>query len=571
MIKVDNSSSEEVEKTSRTGLELLNDPLYNKGTAFTIEEREELGLLGLLPPHIDNIDGQIDRAYQAFCMEPTDLEKHIFLRNLQDHNEVLFYRLLMDNIAEMMPIIYTPTVGEACQKFSHIFRQRRGLYISYPHRHQIRQILDNTSRSEVRVIVVTDGERILGLGDQGTDGMGIPIGKLSLYSLCGGINPATTLPVILDAGCDNEERLKDPLYIGWRNKRIRDERYDEFIEDFVRNVSKKFPGVLLQWEDFANQNARRLLEKYKERLLTFNDDIKGTAAVALAAIMSALKVIKEPEGKQNYVIFGAGSAGVGVAELLVEAMVDEGLSVESARDRIWLVDRYGLIHSQYPGEVQAVQKPFMKDFELLKGSWQFDSKEIGLRDVVKNARATVLIGTSAQKGAFSQAVISEMMANSDRPIVFPLSNPNACSEAHPADILSWTDGKALVSTGSPFGYVDVNGKRINIGQCNNCYIFPGVGLGAIISRASRITDSMFMKAARALSELTPAMKEEGASLLPPLTEIRQVSQAVAYEVAKEAVKCGVAAPDFEAHPPDAIEKKMWIPRYRKYVKTDSLD
>ena len=562
MIKVDNF---EVEQTSRIGVELLNDPLYNKGTAFTSEEREELGLLGLLPPHIDDIDGQIDRAYQAFSMEPTDLEKHIFLRNLQDHNEVLFYRLLMENIGEMMPIIYTPTVGEACQKFSHIFRQRRGLYISYPHRHHIRQILDNCSREEVSVIVVTDGERILGLGDQGTDGMGIPIGKLSLYSLCGGINPATTLPIILDAGCDNEERLKDPLYIGWRNKRIRDERYDEFVEEFVVKIQEKFPGVLLQWEDFANRNARRLLEKYKDRLLTFNDDIQGTAAVALAAIMAALKVVECSETEGQYVIFGAGSAGVGIAELLVESMVDLGLSPPEARARIWMVDRFGLIHSE-SREVQAVQKPFMKDFSKLKADWKIGTKQIGLLDVVKHVRATVLIGTSAQKGAFNQNVISAMMANTPRPIVFPLSNPNTCSEAHPQDILNWTEGKALVATGSPFGHVDFNGRKLEIGQCNNCFIFPGIGLGAVASQAERVTDSMFMKAARALSELSPATKEEGASLLPPLTQIRQVSKAVAFAVASEAIGCGVAKPRLEVKSTEEIAEKMWFPRYKKYTK-----
>lgn len=558
------SISEDSEKTSLRGVELLTNPLYNKGTAFTRKEREELGLLGLLPPHIDDINGQINRAYQAFQMEPTALEKHIFLRNLQDHNEVLFYRLLMEHIPEMMPIIYTPVVGEACQKFSHIFRQRRGLYISYPDRKQIRSILDNSYRQNIKVIVVTDGERILGLGDQGTDGMGIPIGKLSLYSLCGGIDPASTLPVILDVGTDNQERLEDPLYIGWRNKRIRDKRYDQFVDDFVSTVKEKFPHVLLQWEDFANRNARRLLDKYKDELCTFNDDIQGTAAVAVAAIMSALKVVSQEEVKQNYVIFGAGSAGVGVAELLVESLLDKGLSEREACGRIWLVDRYGLIHSETES-VQDVQKPYQKNLDSIRNNFALSGSEIGLEETIRISGASVLLGTSGQKGSFTKDVVSAMLSNTNRPIIFPLSNPTNCCEAEPENIIAWSSGAALVATGSPFPSVDFNGTSIVIGQCNNCYVFPGIGLGVIASGASRVTDSMFMKASRALSELSPALTRDGASLLPELNSIREVSLKIASAVAKEASRLNINNLDVGENLEEKIEAIMWKPKYKNYT------
>ncbi|MCB9471767.1 MAG: NAD-dependent malic enzyme [Candidatus Obscuribacterales bacterium] len=557
---------EVLEEIELRGVELLTNPLYNKGTAFTEEERDDLGLWGLLPPHVDNIHGQINRAYQAFEMEPSDLEKYIFLRNLQDHNEVLFYRLLMEHIPEMMPIIYTPVVGEACQKFSHIFRQRRGIFVSYPDRHRIPEILNNVPCRKVRVIVVTDGERILGLGDQGTDGMGIPIGKLSLYSLCGGIDPATTLPIILDVGTDNEERLEDPLYIGWRNRRIRDQRYDDFVEEFVENVVAKFPGVLLQWEDFANRNARRLLERYRDRLCTFNDDIQGTAAVAVAAIMSALKVSSMQEADQNYVIFGAGSAGIGIAELLETSLMHKGLSRTQARERIWLVDRYGLIHSETP-DLQEVQRPYARDLGKLSFGGEART-ELGLLEVVRGARAGVLIGCSGQGNAFHQDVVEAMAANCERPIIFPLSNPNACCEGEPAQILAWSGGRALVATGSPFGPVSLDSgiSSIEIGQCNNCYIFPGVGLGVIASGATRVTDAMFMKAAIALSELSPALSRPGASLLPALSDIRAVSNKIAFSVGMEAVKSGLSDPaiDSEEALSARLEKTMWYPRYKRF-------
>lgn len=550
--------------TPLKGVELLTNPLFNKGTAFTPDERSELGLWGLLPPHVDTIDGQIERAYQAFEMEPTDLERHIFLRNLQDHNEVLFYRLLMEHIAEMMPIIYTPVVGEACQKFSHIFRQRRGLYISYPDRHRIREILDNSFRQDVQVIVVTDGERILGLGDQGTDGMGIPIGKLSLYSLCGGIDPATTLPIILDVGTDNEERLKDPLYIGWRNHRIRDQRYDQFVDDFVHTVKEKFPGVLLQWEDFANQNARRLLERYRNQLLTFNDDIQGTAAVALAALMSALKVSGSGLGEQDYVIFGAGSAGIGIAELLFEALLHSGLSEDKAREKIWLVDRHGLIHDRL-SDIQDVQRPFVKAYSKLVEEWGSEQGEFSLEDVVGFTRASVLIGVSGQRNAFTRDVVHLMRKNANRPIIFPLSNPNTCCEADPDAILRWTDGDALVATGSPFKPITLETGVYEVSQCNNCYIFPGVGLGVLAVGAGRITDSMFMKAADALSNLSPALKKKGANLLPPLEEIRTVSKHIARAVALEAVRSGTTESVTKSEVEARIEELMWFPKYRRYT------
>ncbi len=553
--------------TSLKGVELLTNPLFNKGTAFTAEERSELGLWGLLPPHIDTIDGQIERAYQAFEMEPTDLERHIFLRNLQDHNEVLFYRLLMEHIPEMMPIIYTPVVGEACQKFSHIFRQRRGIYISYPDRQRIKEILDNVYRPSVQVIVVTDGERILGLGDQGTDGMGIPIGKLSLYSLCGGIDPATTLPIILDVGTDNEERLKDPLYIGWRNRRIRDERYDQFVDEFVQHVNDRFPGVLLQWEDFANRNARRLLEKYRNKLLTFNDDIQGTASVALAAIMSALKVSGTKLVNENYVIFGAGSAGVGIAELLCEALLDAGLDESAARNRIWLVDRQGLIHNRL-NDIQEVQRPFVKDYERLAAEWRLEGDEVNLERVIESTRASVLVGVSGQHNAFHERVVRQMSLNSKTPIILPLSNPNTCCEVEPHKVLQWTDGKALVATGSPFKPVELGQGVYEISQCNNCYIFPGIGLGVLSVGAKTITDSMFMKAAEALSELSPALERAGGALLPSLPDIRHVSRQIARAVALEAVRCGSTEDYGEEEVDRRIDELMWYPQYMRYTSVE---
>ncbi|HKY04967.1 MAG TPA: NAD-dependent malic enzyme, partial [Blastocatellia bacterium] len=492
----------------------------------------------------------------------TDLERYVFLVSLQDRNETLFYRLLQEHITEMMPVIYTPVVGLACQNYSHIYRRPRGLYVSYPHRSQIDVILSNSPVSEVEVIVVTDGERILGLGDLGVGGMGIPVGKLSLYTLCAGIHPATTLPIILDVGTDNQQLLDDPLYIGWRHRRMRGREYDDFVEAFVDGVTRIFPNALLQWEDFARNNAGRLLEKYRDRLCTFNDDIQGTGAVALAGILAAVSVTGAKISEQRIVMLGAGSAATGISDQLVTAMVTEGLSREEARSKIWLVDSHGLVLSGYGGE-QFVHK-YAHESEEVSG-WKLEAPaRVFLADVVKNLHPTVLIGIAAQTGAFTEEIVREMAAHVERPIIFPLSNPTSKSEAVPSDLIEWTAGRALVATGSPFADVVYGDRIIQVGQCNNAYIFPGIGLGVIASGATRVTNEMFVAAARALSRMSPVHTDPAASLFPPLVRVREVSRNVAVAVGLEAVREGVA----EAIPGHELERrvdaKMWSPRYVPY-------
>lgn len=550
-------------ETELKGAILLADPLLNKGTAFSDEERDQFQLVGLLPPHVDNLETQLSRAYQAYLNKQMDIERHIFLRALQDENEVLFYALLKEHIEEMMPIIYTPVVGTACQKFSHIYRTRRGLFISYPNKSQIAQMLDNSPIDDPQVIVVTDGERILGLGDQGTGGMGIPIGKLSLYTLCGGIDPARNLPIILDVGTDNPERLGDPLYVGWRHERVRGKDYDDFIESFVEAVMKRFPKVMLQWEDFANQNARRLLEKYQDRLCTFNDDIQGTAAVAVAGVLSAVKAGKQKLRDQNVVMFGAGSAGLGIAELIASAMVDEGATVDEANSRIWLIDRPGLLHDAI-GDIQPAQRRFVKSWAKVQQLGAED-KSVWLAEAIRISKGTILIGTSAQPSSFTQEAIEAMTKNTATPVVFPLSNPTSKAEATPADVLKWTDGKALVATGSPFAPLTINGKTITIGQCNNSYIFPGVGLGVVASGAKRVTNKMFMAAAKALAERSPAVADATKSLFPPLTTIRDVSYEIALAVADAAQAEGHAAVCSKAELQAKVKDTMWPPEYPALV------
>jgi malate dehydrogenase (oxaloacetate-decarboxylating) len=544
------------------GQALLEDPLRNKGTAFSEEERLAFGLLGLLPPHVETIETQVTRCYEAFSMQATDLDKHIFLRNLQDENETLFYRLIIDHISEMMPIIYTPVVGDACEKFSHIYRRPRGLFISYPDRGRIREILANSSCHRTEVIVVTDGERILGLGDQGAGGMGIPIGKLSLYTAIGGINPETTLPILLDAGTDNEERLNDPRYIGWRHKRIRGEEYDAFVEAFVEAVTDIFPDVLLQWEDFAGRDAGRLLDRYRDRLCTFNDDIQGTAAVTTGAILSAVTVTGAPLSEQRVCVLGAGSAGCGVSEQIVKAMMSEGMQEADARSRIYLVDVNGLMHDGL-SEVLPFQKDLLQKQENLT-HWKGTNSDgtFDFAEVVANAKPTILIGLTGHSGAFPEAIVREMASHVERPVIFPLSNPTSRVEAIPEDLLAWTDGRALIATGSPFAPVTCNGQSISITQCNNSYIFPAMGLGIRAAGAKRVTDEMFMAAAFALRDASPALKNPNAALLPHMDDVREVSRAIAIAVAREAHRQGFAnlidSNDIEA----CIDAAIWNPTYR---------
>lgn len=542
--------------------ELLEDPMWNKGTAFTEEERRDLGLLGLLPPHIDTMEEQLNRAYEEFTRRPNDLERHVFLRELQDENETLFYRIVLDHITEMLPIIYTPVVGLACQYFSHIYERPRGLFISYPEIHEIERILDNRPFREIDVIVVTDGERVLGLGDQGAGGMGIPLGKLSLYTLCAGIHPARTLPILLDAGTDNEERLNDPLYLGWRHRRMRGEPYDDFIEAFVAALIRKLPNVLLQWEDFGIQNARRLLDRYRDGLCTFNDDIQGTAAVTLAGVLAATKVTGGRLMDQRVAIFGAGSAGTGISDGLVQSIIRDGLSAAEARSRIWLIDRQGLIHSGLAG-LPLFQQTYAQSRDRLAGWKGIGSGPITLLDVVRNVAPTILIGTSGQPGAFTEEIIREMARRVERPIIFPLSNPTSRHEAKPAGLIAWTEGRAVVATGSPFNDVIFQGRAIKIGQCNNVYVFPGIGLGTIAVGARRVSDEMFLAAAQALSDCSPILRNPDSPLFPPLEEIRDVSRKVALAVAAEARRSGLAGPTSSEELGGVVDSLRWVPRYRR--------
>ena len=556
------SNKDEVLEVSMSGLALLDSPIFNKGSAFTDDERTEFGLHGLLPPHVGSIDEQLERRYRDFLEKRTELQQHVYLRDLQDRNEVLFYRLLAGHIAEMMPLIYTPVVGEACRHFSRIYRRPRGLFLSAERRDELEAILDNRPFREVDVIVVTDGERILGLGDLGIGGMGIPVGKLSLYTLCGGIHPARTLPITLDVGTDNPEALADPLYLGWKHPRLRGQAYDEFIEAFVQAVQKTLPDALLQWEDFALPNARRLLDRYRDRLCTFNDDIQGTAAVALSAVMAAGQVAAVPLNEQRIVILGAGSAGTGIADGLVAAMIAEGLTEPLALDRLWLVDRPGLLVDGTPG-LREFQRRFAKSPDRVEG-WQADeSGGFPLLEVVERVRPTTLIGASGQPGAFVEGAVRAMARSVGRPTILPLSNPTSRSEATPGDLLAWTDGRALVATGSPFDDVRIGGRTVRISQCNNAYIFPGVGMGVVASGAKRVVDAMFLEAARALVDSSPAKGDADAGLFPPWEEIGSVSRRIAVAVGVEAVRSGVAEPRSPDQLGRAVEARWWAPRYRR--------
>ena len=548
------------------GYRLLADPRFNKGTAFTEAERDAFGLHGLLPPRVASMPEQVTRRLAAFREFATDLERYAFLRDLQDTNETLFYALLAQNLEELLPIVYTPTVGAGCRSFSRLFRKPRGLFLSLPRKGTLKQILANPLFDRTEVIVVTDGERILGLGDQGAGGMGIPIGKLALYTACGGIDPSATLPVLLDVGTDNEENLRDPLYVGWNHGRMRGQDYDDFVEEFVAAVTERWPHVLLQWEDFAKANANRLLERYRDRLCTFNDDIQGTAAVATGTLLSAINVTGVPLMEQRIAIFGAGSAGCGIAKLLLEAMVAEGLDEKDAARRFYLVDRDGLLVEGMNG-LAEFQKPFLQSRAAV-ADWR-SGDVVSLMDVVNHARPTALIGVSGHYGAFSEQVVRTLAAQHARPIIFPLSNPVSCAEATPADIERWSQGRAIIGAGSPFPPLIRNGEKFNVDQTNNSYIFPGVGLGAIATQASRITDTMFMAAARALAELSPARHDPNANLLPSVTALRDVAIAVAIAVGKQAcaegLTSGMTADGVEA----AVNAKMWAPHYATYCVGDA--
>jgi malate dehydrogenase (oxaloacetate-decarboxylating) len=542
-------------------------PRLNKGTAFTEEERDAFGLHGLLPPHVGTLEDQRERRKTSLDSRTSAFAKYRMMRDLQDNDETLFYSFIEHNIEELLPIVYTPTVGEGCQRFSEIWRKPRGLFLSFPHKERIDKILANPRYDEVRCIVVSDGERILGLGDQGAGGMGIPIGKMALYTALAGIPPEHCLPILLDVGTDNETHLNDPIYIGWQHKRVRGQEYDDFVEAFVSAVEKRWPHILLQWEDFAGVNASRLLERYRNRLCTFNDDIQGTAAVTTATLLAGVYATGVPLREQTIAMFGAGSAGIGIINMLVAAMQEEGLTEEQARKRIYAFNRYGLLVEGCKG-IRPGQEPLLRKREDVAG-WKLEGGDaISLLDVVRNAKVTVLAGVSAQAGAFTEEIVREMARHIERPVIFPLSNPTSQSEAVPADLLKWTDGRALVGTGSPFAPVEVNGKMVRIAQVNNSYIFPGLALGILVSRARRVTDRMFMAAAKTLASLSPARNDKTAALLPPMADSRKIGLVVGEAVARQAIADGVADGGGEESLKERLLAYVWEPVYLPYERID---
>ncbi len=552
-IQIDPMSGEKYINVPFKGQQLAEHPIYNKGSAFSDQEREMLGLHGLFPRHNSTMAEQLSRVYENYSLKNTPIEKFIFLLSLLDRNETLFYRLLLNHTEEMLPIVYTPTVGEAAKTYSHMFRRPRGLYIPANQISQIDTILANAPFSNVNLIVVTDGERILGLGDQGVGGMAIPVGKTSLYVVGAGIHPALCLPILLDVGTNNETLLKDPLYLGLRHERLTGDNYDRVIEEFVKGVKRHFPHALLQWEDFGKHHALRLLNHYRERICSFDDDIQGTGAVTIAALYAAIYGKNEKLKEQRYVFFGFGQAGYGIATLLVQAMMEEGLSMQAAKERIYAVAHNGLVFGDMkPHEYQA---PFAQPRAITQG-WQIRQPEkVDFFETVRNTQATVLIGTSGISGAFSEEILVQMGKNTDNPVIFALSNPTTKCECTPEEAFQATNGRCLIATGSPFP---------GISQCNNMYIFPGVGLGAILSMTPKITDQMFVVASKALASMVPQALAVKGVLLPDIQDIRKVSEKVAIAVAKEArdIGLGIRLPDDKLSA--LVKQAMWEPEYLPY-------
>jgi malate dehydrogenase (oxaloacetate-decarboxylating)(NADP+) len=546
------------QKISRTlpvkGVDWLHNPVFNKGTAFTEAERDALGLRGLLPPHVQTMEQQARRVMDNFRSKSSDLERYIQIVGLQDRNETLFYRVVMDNLEELMPIIYTPTVGKACQEFGHIFRRSRGFYISSNDRGQMENILHNWPTHEVKVIVVTDGERILGLGDLGASGMGIPIGKLSLYTACAGINPTQCLPITIDVGTDNETLLADPLYTGLRQKRMRGEAYDALIEEFMVAVEKVFPGVLVQFEDFGNSNAFRLLKRYRDRACTFNDDIQGTGSVALAGVLSALHLTGQKMADQRVLFLGAGEAGIGIAENIVAYLVEEGMPAAEARKRCWFVDSKGLIVKSREGLTEH-KLHFAHDHAPCAD----------LLSAVKSLKPTMLLGVSGQGKSFTPEIIKAMGEFNKRPVIFALSNPTSKAECTAEEAYTLTGGRAVFASGSPFAPVNIGGKTIVPGQGNNAYIFPGVGLGIVCTGARRVTDVMFIKAARTLASLIRPEELAEGRVYPALNRIHEVSHAIAVAVAEEVFAKSLNSLPRPDDLPGYVRSQMFQPRYPDYA------
>ncbi|RTE85638.1 MULTISPECIES: NAD-dependent malic enzyme [Gammaproteobacteria] len=545
-----------------SGPSLLETPLLNKSSAFSPEERKAFNLTGLLPPRYETIEEQVSRAYMQYKSFETPLNKHIFLRAIQDTNETMYYRLVKDHVEEMMPIIYTPTVGDACEQFSDIYRSARGLFLSYAERDQMDDILRNATKRNVKVIVVTDGERILGLGDQGIGGMGIPIGKLSLYTACGGISPAYALPVMLDVGTNNEKLLNDPMYMGARHKRVTGKEYEDFIDTFIQAVEKRWPGVLIQFEDFAQQNAMPILKKYQDQVCCFNDDIQGTAAVTAGTLLAACKAKGQSITEQRVAFVGSGSAGCGIAEQIIAHMQAEGLTREQAQSQIYMVDRFGLLTDKMDN-LRDFQAALTQSSEVI-ADWSFSGEYPSLLDVMNCAKPTVLIGVSGQPGLFTEQVIRAMHEHCEEPIIFPLSNPSRHVEAHPRDVLRWTNGKAILATGSPFDEVVVDGVNYPIAQCNNSYIFPGIGLGVLAVKSRRVTEKMMLIASETLAAMSPKVLGSGASLLPSLREIETLSREIAFAVGKVAQEQGHALEIPDELLRSRISKVFWEPEYREY-------
>jgi len=546
------------------GPALLETPLLNKGSAFSSDERDNFNLTGLLPHTIETIEEQSLRAYQQLSSFSSDLDKHIYLRNIQDTNETLFHHLIEQHIEEVMPLIYTPTVGQACEKFSKIYRRKRGLFISYPERHKIDDMLQNATKQNVKVIVVTDGERILGLGDQGIGGMGIPIGKLALYTACGGISPAHCLPILLDVGTNNSHLLNDPMYMGWRNPRVTGEEYNEFVDLFIQAVKRRWPEVLLQFEDFAQTNATPLLNKYRDQLCCFNDDIQGTAAVSVGTLIAACLNKGQKLSQQNIAFLGAGSAGCGIAEHIIRQMQREGLTEEQARKRVFMVDRYGLLTDNMTN-LQSFQTPLVQKAVDLEG-WD-NSQPLGLEQVVKQGKITVLFGVSGQTGLFTQSIVEALCENTENPIILPLSNPTSRVEGTPQEITNWSKGKAIVATGSPFPNTVYEEQSFEVSQCNNSYIFPGIGLGVLAARATGISDNMLMAASQALADASMQYEKAPGALLPPLSVIKEISEKIAYAVAQQAIEDGLALPVTEENMQRRLQQNFWLPKYRTYRRT----
>lgn len=542
------------------GVELLHNPLYNRGTGFSAAEREAFGIKGLLPPRVLSMQDQAARILDNLHKKPTDLEKYVYLIDLEDRNETLFYRVLIDNLEELMPIVYTPTVGQACQQYGQIFRRPRGLYISSEDKGRIKNLLANWPIDDIRVIVVTDGERILGLGDQGANGMGIPVGKLSLYTACAGIPPSTTLPIMLDVGTENKAFLEDPLYIGMPHPRLKGEEYDQFLDEFMAAATERFPKVLVQFEDFANHHAFYLLQRYRHQYRVFNDDIQGTAAVTLAGLLAALRLIateggpKQKLSQQRLLFLGAGEAGVGIADLVVAAMIQEGLTAEEARQRCWFVDSQGLVIKQR-SNLAPHKLAYAHDHEPLDD----------LESAVAELRPTAIIGVSGQPRTFTRLIVERMAKYNERPIIFSLSNPTSKSECTAEEAYTWTNGRAIFASGSPFPSFKLYGKMYHPGQGNNSYIFPGVGLGVVVSGARHVTDQMFEAAARTLAAQVSEEDMAQGRIYPELSRIRQVSLAIAQAVATIAYRDGLATEpepdDLEQH----IRDFMYEPAYSPLI------